>query len=131
MVVVIRVKPFGVAGVINSQDAVDDRDAFARESDDAFNDKFVTGPDIEFGVFEYDDLPTRRNVAFVLELIPSNREAVDDNAVTGIERFFHAWPNDVVTSKYIRIDEKRSNKNANNEHDNAKDVFDAGVALKV
>ena len=90
-------------GIVDGDGAVIYDYSFAREGDDAFNDKFITCIHGVERVFKDDDLTTLRYVAAVLEIRPGDRQAVDYEAISGVEGRLHAGATDIEGAEYIGV----------------------------
>jgi hypothetical protein len=80
-------------------------------------------------IFEYNNLPTVRNIVFVLNLCPCNRYSINYKAVTGIEGALHARAQYVKTAKYEGINKKCAQNDAYDEDNDANDIFYSRVTL--
>lgn len=127
----IRIKPFGTSSRVDSKRAVLKYDTFAAKSNDTFDDILLpVGKIVECRVLEYDNLPSGGDVRLVLQLSPRDRQPVDNQAVTGVHRGFHAWTFNIEAAEDKRIDKKSAENNADNKDDDTKGIFKTLMALK-
>ena len=89
------------------EDAVFDSDAFAGEGDDALDNVLIANAGDGFAsqgiaivaIGEDNDFSARWDVFLAEKMGDSNRDAVDDNTVVGVEGVFHAAADDVVATE--------------------------------
>lgn len=123
MIGVIRIKSTWMFGIIYCVMAVFEDDAFTRERDDTFYDKFINIIAVVERVFKDDNFAALRDIRFILELSPSDGEAINDKSVTSIESLFHAWPLDVKAAKNKAVDDQRSDKYADGKDKESENVL--------
>ena len=125
---IIWIKSVWMLLVIYSEFTIFYSYTFAWISDYSFYDILFTLTFGIAGVFKDDDLPTWRDVAFVLQLRPRYGEAINDETITCKERRLHTRPFDVEAAKYECIDKDRTDNHTDNKHNKATDVFDLWVS---
>ena len=103
----IWVKPVGEFVVEDGENAIFDLDALASEGDDALDDVLVlnawsgfAGKDVaRTAIGENDDLAAFGCVFLTEEVRNGDGEAINDNAIVGLEGVFHARADDVVAAE--------------------------------